>query len=54
MVAKKKTTKKSVKRTKNKKPKYICYDCGTEVIMDCCGVGFRHLICCDKPMKKNK
>lgn len=48
-----KTNKVAKKPTiKSKKPKYVCYDCGTEVIMDCCGVGFQQLICCGKEMKK--
>ena len=34
------------------KAKYVCYDCGTEVVMDSCGIGFRNLICCGKEMKK--
>ncbi|MBR9706330.1 hypothetical protein GOV14_04795 [Candidatus Pacearchaeota archaeon] len=48
---KKKTTKKSTKKVR-KKPKYVCYDCGTEVFMDCCGVGFTKLICCGKKMDR--
>ena len=40
------------KKAKQKKfkSKYACTDCGTEVVMDCCGVGFRRLVCCDKVM----
>lgn len=43
-------------RTKkaNTKPKYKCVDCGTEVFVDCCGVGFRQLVCCGKEMKKTE
>jgi len=55
MAAKKKrTTKKTIKKFKKKisKPKYVCYHCGTEVFMDCCGIGFRELVCCGEPMKK--
>jgi hypothetical protein len=48
-------TKKSKKRkTTKKKARYVCYDCGTEVIMDCCGVSFTRLICCGKTMKKTR
>jgi hypothetical protein len=46
------TRKTSAKKSSTKKPKYLCYDCGTEVVVDCCGVGFRRLICCGEPMKK--
>lgn len=42
------------KKASRKKSRYACYDCGTEVVMDCCGVGFRKLICCGKVMKKKK
>ena len=52
MVAKKKTQKAAKKSAK--KTKYVCYHCGKEVFMDCCGVGFRELICCGEPMRKNK
>jgi hypothetical protein len=46
---------KQVKKAKvgARKPRYSCYDCGSEVVMDCCGVGFRSLVCCGKEMKKN-
>ncbi len=48
----KKENKKAAGKHLKEKAKYACYDCGTEVIMDCCGVGFRELICCGKVMKK--
>jgi hypothetical protein len=30
-------TPKKTKKGSPKKAKYACYDCGTEVVMDCCG-----------------
>ena len=57
-MAKKKKSSKSRAKVKEsakkstKNPKYVCSDCGTEVIMDECGVGFQSLICCDKVMRK--
>ena len=45
--------KKTVKKTSTK-PKYVCRVCGTELIVTCCGVGFKKLICCGKAMKKKK
>jgi len=46
--------KKEKKKTKHAKGKagYACYDCGTEVTMDCCGVSFTRLLCCGKAMKR--
>lgn len=47
----KKGNKKAAGKGSKGKARYACYDCGTEVVMDCCGVGFRELICCGKVMK---
>jgi hypothetical protein len=45
--------KKAVRKRKTaKKSKYVCYHCGTQVVMDSCGLGFRHLVCCGKAMRK--
>lgn len=49
-----KKSKKKAKKVSKKKAQYACYDCGTEVVMDCCGVGFRRLICCGREMKKKR
>jgi hypothetical protein len=46
--------KKAAKKNTAKKNEYVCYHCGTQVVMDSCGVGFRHLLCCGKKMKKRK
>ncbi len=46
-----KNTRKKI-RKKTTKSKYVCYDCGSIVTMDCCGVGFTRLVCCGKSMKK--
>ena len=47
-------TKRKTARTKRptKKARYACFHCGTQVVMDSCGLGFRHLVCCGKVMKK--
>ncbi len=50
----KKAKKRTTKKTSKKKARYACCDCGTEVIMDCCGIGFRKLICCGKVMKRKR
>ena len=50
-MAAKKSKKKAKKATK-KKAKYVCYECGSIVTMDCCGIGFTRLVCCGKAMKK--
>jgi transcription elongation factor Elf1 len=51
---KKKTSKKKIVKKNSTKPKYVCRVCGTELIVTCCGVGFRKLICCGKAMEKKK
>jgi hypothetical protein len=53
--SKKTRTKRTAKgKSAAKKAKYACYHCGTQVVMDNCGVGFRHLVCCGKVMKKKR
>ena len=46
--------KRSARKLTSGKPKYVCFDCGTEVVMDSCGVDFRRLVCCGRTMKKKQ